>query len=50
MTALKDYEEIVNRYVVQLTEMLPARKSADLARFFGRFSYVEILPEYQGGC
>ena len=40
--ALKEYEEIVNSRVVQLTETLSARKSVDLARMFGCFSWVEI--------
>ncbi|KAF9651179.1 cytochrome P450 [Thelephora ganbajun] len=37
--ALKDYEEIVNKRVVQLTEALSARKSVDLARLFGDFTH-----------
>jgi len=36
--ALRDHEEIVNKRVVQLTEILAARKSVDLARLFGYFS------------
>jgi cytochrome P450 len=36
--ALGAYEEIVNRRVAQLTEILSARKSVDLARLFGRFA------------
>jgi cytochrome P450 len=36
--ALKDYEEIINRRVIQLIETLSARKSVDLARLFGYFS------------
>ena len=37
-TALRDYEEIVNKRVIQLTEALSARKTVDLARMFGYFS------------
>lgn len=37
-SALKDYEEIVSKRVVQLTETLSARKSADLARIFAYFA------------
>lgn len=36
--ALRDYEEIVNTRVIQLTETLSARKSVDLVRVFGHFS------------
>ena len=36
--ALKDYEEIISKRVVQLTEALSARKSVDLARLFGYFA------------
>ena len=36
--ALKDYEEIISKRVVQLTETLSARKSVDLARLFGYFA------------
>lgn len=40
--AIKDYEEAVNRRVVQLTETLSTRRSVDLAQLFGYFSCVEI--------
>jgi len=36
--ALRDYEEMVNERVVQLTETLSARKPVDLARLFGYFA------------
>ena len=36
--ALKEYEEIVNKRTIQLTETLSARMSVDLARMFGHFS------------
>lgn len=36
--ALKDYEEIIGKRVVQLTETLSARKSVDLARLLGYFA------------
>ena len=36
--ALRDYEEIVNKRVIQLTETLSARKSVDLARMIGYFA------------
>jgi len=36
--ALRDYEEMVNERVIQLTETLSARKSVDLARLFGYFA------------
>ena len=48
--AMKDYEGIVNRRVVQLTEMLSARKSVDLARLFGCFSCVEIPSKDYSTC
>ena len=37
-TALRHYEEIISKRVIQLTETLSARKSVDLAQFFGYFS------------
>lgn len=36
--ALKDYEEIVSKRVVQLTETLSVRQSVDLARLFAYFA------------
>ena len=36
--ALRDYEEVVGKRVIQLTETLSTRKSVDLARLFGYFS------------
>ena len=36
--ALKDYEEMVIKRVIQLTEALSARKSVDLTRVFGHFA------------
>ena len=36
--ALRDYEEMVNERVIQLTETLSVRKSVDLARLFGYFA------------
>ena len=45
-----DYEKIVNRRVVQLTETLSARGSVDLARLFGCFAYVEIPLQHRGDC
>ena len=45
--ASKDNERIVSERVAQLTEMLSARKSVDLARIFGFFSYVEIPVGYK---
>lgn len=36
--AMRDYEEIVNKRVTQLTETLPARGAVDLVRVFGHFS------------
>ena len=36
--ALRDYEEIVSKRVIQLTEALSARKHVDLARLMGYFS------------
>ena len=46
--ALEAYEKIANRRVVQLTEALTARKSVDLARMFGYFSYAGIPIELKG--
>ena len=42
-TALRDYEEIVSKRVIQLTEALSARKSVDLAHMFGYLSWVSSL-------
>ena len=46
--ALEAYEKIANRRVVKLTEALTARKSVDLARMFGYFSYAEIPIKLKG--
>ena len=45
--APRDNERTVSERVAQLTETLLARKSVDLARIFGFFSYVAIPVGYE---